>query len=172
MSTPSSSRSPASNAGTVDIAVNDVAVRDLRALEILFGDAAGDFVEVGADDQERIFVEHFTARGAFANYVPYVFEECAVAAAHIADAGGLEFEGPVEDFDEDVVAFREVYFVRAGGGPDIHGAVDEELDAVVIGAGDARVAEHQRAHDGKHRKIRDRDAIGVRDSLRHRCLRA
>ena len=37
------------------------------------------------------------------NHVIDVLEESAVAASHVADAAGLEFDRPIEDFDDDVV---------------------------------------------------------------------
>src|SRR5437867_2206285 len=94
-----------------------------------------------------------------------MFEQAAVAATHITDALRLLAQRPVEDVDDDLINFPEIRLVRAAAGPDIHAAIDQQLNAALIKTRNPGIAKQERAQDaaagkGDHRWT-DQHAIEV-----------
>src|SRR5437899_7957477 len=92
-----------------------------------------------------------------------MFEQAAVAAHHITDTLRLLVQRPVENLDDDLIHFPEIRLVRAAAGPDIHAAIEQQLNAALIKTRNARIAEQERAHHIERRQIRDGDTIRGRN---------
>ena len=125
----------------IDVAVNHVGGRNAGRAQRLPGRAPRDFVEVRADDNQWMLVEHLPARGPLPHDGIQVREQRAVARAHVADAARLLRDGPIEDLDDDFIELLEVGLVSAAAAPHVHPAVHHRLEPARVDARHARVAE-------------------------------
>ena len=94
-----------------------------------------------------MLVQHRAPSGVVLHHEIEMLQKGAVAAAHVANALRLLLQRPVENFHDDLIHFLEIRFVRAAAAPDIHAAIDQQLDAGFIHARNARISEQQSAHD-------------------------
>jgi len=88
-----------------------------------------------------------------------MFEQGAVAAAHIANAAWLSAQRAAENLDDNFVHFLEIGFVGAAAAPNVHCAIDEQFHAILVESRDPRIAEQKRADVVEQRKVRNRDSV-------------
>ena len=129
----------------VDVSRDYVADGDARFAQRLLGDAARHFIEIGADQNQRMLCPALAARGLVLHDLIQMLQKGSIPAAHVADAARLQLQRPIENLDHNLIHLFEVGLVRAAAAPHVHAAIDQQLHAAFIHARHARVAEQQRA---------------------------
>ena len=144
----------------VDIALNHVKRRTLRLAQRLLGHTPRYFIEIRANQYQRMLVEHLSPSRPRLHHRIQMFQKCAVAAAHIANSFWLACDRPVKNFDNNFIHFLEICPVSPAAPPHIHSPIHQQLDAAFVHPRNARISEEQSADQVEQGHIRDGHAIG------------
>ena len=99
------------------------------------------------------------ARGARLHHVVQVLEKRAVTASHIANTQWLPRDRTIENLDDDLIHFPEIRRMRAAAAPNIHSAIHQQLDAILIHSRKPRVSKKKRAQHVEHRQVGNRYTV-------------
>src|SRR2546422_452491 len=80
----------------IDVAADDMEGLDSGTAKRLLCQAPSHLVEVSADEDQRMFIQHLTTGRLLLNHRIQVLEECAVATTHVTDSLWLGVQWAVE----------------------------------------------------------------------------
>ena len=150
----------------VDVAVDHMERRNAGRAKRPICRAPGDFIEIRADDNQRVLIQGAPAGRPFPHDRIQVREQRTVPRAHVANAARLLVDGPIENLDDDFIELLEIRLMSAAASPHIHRTIHHRLEPARVDARNARIAEQQRRQRAKQRQVRHRDAVRARDLCR------